>query len=441
MLSTRERGALPGDEVSRRLVELYRAAEEKISAKLMRALAQSGDKKNLTVRSLEQQHKAVKKMLKSLLKDSKAPIDELVETAFNGGIAVSRKELKAGLTDITFEMQGINAKMMKVYAEQIYSRMADVVQSANRTTTDIYRALKLNSVMGGAVGGYDSIDSVRRDMQKISSDNGITAFIDKRGRKWNMATYCEMLARTSTAQIFHQGKTNEYLAHGEDLVIVTHHTPTCDKCAKWGGKVLSLTGETKGYPTIDEARAAGLFHPNCRHTYSLYMEFDDETDNNPFALENEEKSALNRYVSSDSYKINEKLRTRSQLTDEEKQFVSSLDKALGKMPDYQGTVYRNITLDMVSDEEFDSFIRQHSVGSFIGYEGYTSTSKDKEGYTIDGNKIVSITMNVKQGKDINHFGYGVPEEQEVLLERGAKFEITKAQMEDGKLFLTMEEKG
>ena len=118
-------------------------------------------------------------------------------------------------------------------------------------------------------------------MQKVSASQGITAFIDKSGRSWNMATYCEMLTRTSTMQVFHQAKVNEYLAHGEDLVVVTYHTPTCKKCAPWGGKILSLTGETKGYPTMEEAKASGLFHPNCRHTYSLWIEFDDETNNRP----------------------------------------------------------------------------------------------------------------------------------------------------------------
>ena len=109
-------------------------------------------------------------------------------------------------------------------------------------------------------------------MQKVSASQGITAFIDKSGRSWNMATYYEMLTRTSTMQVFHQAKVNEYLAHGEDLVVVTYHTPTCKKCAPWGGKILSLTGETKGYPTMEEAKASGLFHPNCRHTYSLWIE-------------------------------------------------------------------------------------------------------------------------------------------------------------------------
>ncbi len=29
------------------------------------------------------------------------------------------------------------------------------------------------------------------------------------------------------------------------------------------GEILSLTGKTPGYPTLEEAKTAGLFHPNC----------------------------------------------------------------------------------------------------------------------------------------------------------------------------------
>ena len=37
-----------------------------------------------------------------------------------------------------------------------------------------------------------------------------------------------------------------------------------------------MTGATEGYTTLDEAEAEGLFHPNCRHTYDLYID-----ENNP----------------------------------------------------------------------------------------------------------------------------------------------------------------
>lgn len=47
-------------------------------------------------------------------------------------------------------------------------------------------------------------------------------------------------------------------------------------CAPWNGKVLSLTGQTPGYPTLEEAEGAGLFHPNCRHASSLYIPENEE---------------------------------------------------------------------------------------------------------------------------------------------------------------------
>jgi hypothetical protein len=33
---------------------------------------------------------------------------------------------------------------------------------------------------------------------------------------------------------------------------------------------------TPGYPTLEQARDAGLFHPNCRHAYGLYLDIDAE---------------------------------------------------------------------------------------------------------------------------------------------------------------------
>ena len=70
------------------------------------------------------------------------------------------------------------------------------------------------------------------------------------------------------------------VAHREELVIVSSHGQFhgggCDLCKPFDGNVLSLTGATEGYTTPDEAEAEGLFHPNCRHTYDLYID-----ENNP----------------------------------------------------------------------------------------------------------------------------------------------------------------
>jgi len=73
-----------------------------------------------------------------------------------------------------------------------------------------------------------------------------------------------------------QGTANRLMEQDHDLVKVSSHLGACEKCQPWEGEVLSLTGKTPGYPTLEEARDAGLFHPNCRHAYGLYIDLDKE---------------------------------------------------------------------------------------------------------------------------------------------------------------------
>jgi len=55
-----------------------------------------------------------------------------------------------------------------------------------------------------------------------------------------------------------------------DLVQVSAHGG-CDLCAPWEGAILSISGDTPGYPTVDEAEASGLFHPNCKHAINTLI--------------------------------------------------------------------------------------------------------------------------------------------------------------------------
>src|SRR5699024_528383 len=59
---------------------------------------------------------------------------------------------------------------------------------------------------------------------------------------------------------------------GEDLVRVDVHFPTCSLCAPWQGRILSISGGSTKYPSTSEARADGLWHPNCSHDANPYYE-------------------------------------------------------------------------------------------------------------------------------------------------------------------------
>lgn len=59
--------------------------------------------------------------------------------------------------------------------------------------------------------------------------------------------------------------TQAFLPDDHDLVQVSFTGTACPMCARWEHKILSAQGRTQGYPTVGDATADGLFHPNCFH--------------------------------------------------------------------------------------------------------------------------------------------------------------------------------
>lgn len=87
------------------------------------------------------------------------------------------------------------------------------------------------------------------------------------GKFWDVEAYSLMLGRTVVADTRRVAFRERYLSNGIDLVVVVANGTRHPTCAAWEGVTLSLTGSTPGFPTVNDARAAGLFHPQCRHRY------------------------------------------------------------------------------------------------------------------------------------------------------------------------------
>ena len=100
-------------------------------------------------------------------------------------------------------------------------------------------------------------------------------------RNVKVKSYAEMLARTMTAQTYRDAAQKAILdKFGKlgDLVEIMGDSDyhECDECKKFEHQILSLTGQTKGYTTIDEAKEQGLFHPNCIHWFEVTDKVLDE---------------------------------------------------------------------------------------------------------------------------------------------------------------------
>jgi hypothetical protein len=95
-----------------------------------------------------------------------------------------------------------------------------------------------------------------------------------------------MATRTACHRATVQALTDAMRARGEVLLYVPDRPRECGWCRPWEHKILSLDGVTgtRAVPhmrtgaytlitvagTLDDAIAAGLLHPNCRHMPALY---------------------------------------------------------------------------------------------------------------------------------------------------------------------------
>lgn len=110
---------------------------------------------------------------------------------------------------------------------------------------------------------------------------GLTAFVDRAGRKWDLYTYCVMATRTTARQAGNVAVLTK--DPGLDLYQMTSHGTACPTCAPYEGRVYSKSGTDPNYPPlsaafgkVDPAGPDSLLnsymtiHPNCLHSLVPY---------------------------------------------------------------------------------------------------------------------------------------------------------------------------
>lgn len=102
-----------------------------------------------------------------------------------------------------------------------------------------------------------------------ATPDGQLTVVTPAGMLWQPDVYAEMLGRTAMASTRRVAFRERYLQNGVDVVRVVPNGTVCPICGRWEGRLLSLTGTTPGIPTYDDARADGMFHPNCAHRYVM----------------------------------------------------------------------------------------------------------------------------------------------------------------------------
>ncbi|MCL6611186.1 MAG: hypothetical protein K6T66_06575 [Peptococcaceae bacterium] len=175
------------------------------------------------------------------------------------------------------EFAQIHQRAIDVVAQNMADNLRDATQFIGRRINDVFRRVGLEQIGRKLAAGQTWQDMKQKVVQQLL-DRGQTAFVDRLGRKWRLDAYASMVTRTTTREAASVATLNTCQEFGLDLVRITTHYPTCEKCASLQGKVYSISGRDSRYPKLTDERRPPI-HPNCRHVLVPYVrELDDNAE-------------------------------------------------------------------------------------------------------------------------------------------------------------------
>lgn len=189
---------------------------------------------------------------------------------------------------------GVDTTKVNKLIEDVTYLEKNAETAALRLTDDVYRQTvnRVQLAMGtGSMTLQQAIDIAVKDFL----DQGINCIVYKDGRRVNIADYVRMALRTTATRAALQGKSAKYKALGYDTVQVSSYGMCSKTCEPWQGRIYIedtfsmwdgevkehggiLWGKSnycgKWFPLLSSAIEKGLFHPNCRHSISLWRDGD-----------------------------------------------------------------------------------------------------------------------------------------------------------------------
>lgn len=254
------------------VVGVYADVEATLIAKMAEHLAKGIETPEWQTKQLAEV-RAFRADAEYVLKQTRAKTDNDVKKAMiqaaTAGHQTATKELGQHISKKSGGLY-VNTQAVSALAAEASTKISGTHFGILRSTDDAYRDVIRRALNAPLIGVETRTQAAQRALNEFASQ-GITGFVDSKGRNWSLASYVETSMRTGLMNANLEGHATKLKADGRDLIVVSDHTQECKLCRPFEGKVLSLSGGDASVMSLVDAKAGGLFHPNCRHSFSAYF--------------------------------------------------------------------------------------------------------------------------------------------------------------------------
>jgi hypothetical protein len=239
------------------LIRIYAQADRELRKIIRDATARGAEG---TAGYFKRQRRKVRGILRALERTNVEMVPSVIRDAY-GAAAEATDAVTGHLGE--FEFAGPHEGAVAVMAAAMDQRLTGAIRTVGRSTDDVFRRIGTGEVAQGLARG-DTRRATSMRMRQRLADEGLTAFVDRRGARWKLATYTEMVARTTTREAVSVASVNRLQEQGLDLVTLSTHANSCPICLPYQGQTYSLSGTSGRYGRIPQA-AYPPIHPRCRH--------------------------------------------------------------------------------------------------------------------------------------------------------------------------------
>lgn len=244
------------------MLALYEQAEAKMLDRVAARLAKGVTVPGWTEKKYAETA-AVRKELSGIVggmsKQRRKMSEEFINTAYNGSAQAFVNEAQrftewAGIAHLSPN----SAKVAAILSE-LDTSMDAADRMILRQANDAYADIVGRASARMATGTITVRDAVKDELQDFA-DRGISSFVDKAGRHWEMSTYAEMATLTAIERATVEGYTETMRSYGFDLAVISSHAGACPLCVAWEGVVVSVSGESHEYLGVSRRQETGGSH-------------------------------------------------------------------------------------------------------------------------------------------------------------------------------------
>lgn len=262
------------ERLAEELLAAYEEAELKmlktISNRLARGVTEAGwaEKKYAEVKAVR---KELQKSIKALKEQRETLLDGVMSDAYAAGAGEFFTEAERFANLIGVRAISPNSQKVARILAELNGSLDAGDRMILRQADDAYADIVGRVAADMATGTLTTREAVAKSVDEFAA-KGITSFVDKAGRCWEMGSYAEMALLTAITNATVEGYVDTMQSYGFDLAVISSHDGACPMCDAWQGVIISVSGKDGRYSSLEDAKASGVFHPRCRHHLSTFYE-------------------------------------------------------------------------------------------------------------------------------------------------------------------------